>query len=187
MEIFEFIIQKDKEFMIFLNNLGSESWDFFWIKVTNKRVWITLYALLLYLIFKSVGTKKGIAILIIAAVLITFADQFTNLIKYTFERLRPSNDPSINEKLRVLHKSTGFSFFSGHSSNSFANTTFLFLLLRKYYKYMGLLFIWPILFAYSRIYVGVHYPSDIFVGMIFGILTGFIFYKISLKIINRIQ
>ena len=47
MEIFEFIIQKDKEFMIFLNNLGSESWDFFWITVTNKRVWIPLYALLL--------------------------------------------------------------------------------------------------------------------------------------------
>lgn len=186
MEFFTFIIQQDKELMIFLNNLGSETWDLFWITVTNKRAWIPLYLLLLYLIFKAFGTKKGLLILLTVAILITFADQFTNLIKNTFERLRPSNDPSMLEQLRVLHKSRDFSFFSGHASNSFANTTFLFLLLRKYYKYIGLLFIWPILFAYSRVYVGVHYPLDIFSGMLFGVLSGFIFYKISIKILNRI-
>jgi undecaprenyl-diphosphatase len=122
-----------------------------------------------------------------AAILITFADQFTNLIKITFARIRPCNDASIAEQLRILHHSRDFSFFSGHASNSFANTTFLFLLLKKRYKYIGLLFIWPILFAYSRIYVGVHYPLDIFVGMIFGLITGYLFYKISMKILNRID
>lgn len=187
MDLLNFIIQKDKELLIFLNNLGSETFDFFWITVTNKRTWIPLYLLLLYLIFKAFGTKKGFMILLMAVILITFADQFTNLIKNTFERIRPCNDLSMYEQLRILHKSRDFSFFSGHASNSFANTTFLFLLLRKYYKYMGFLFIWPLLFAYSRIYVGVHYPLDIFVGMIFGLLSGFIFYKISIKILNRID
>ncbi|MDP2088505.1 MAG: phosphatase PAP2 family protein [Flavobacteriaceae bacterium] len=187
MELLDFIIQKDHELMIFLNNLGSETWDLFWIKVTDKKSWIPLFALLIYLIFKAFGTKKGFAILLMVAVAITFADQFTNLIKNTFERIRPCNDPSIYEQLRILHKSADFSFFSGHAANSFANTTFLFLLLRKYYKYIGLLFIWPILFAYSRVYIGVHYPLDIFSGMIFGLLSGFIFYKISMKILNSID
>lgn len=187
MELLNFIIQKDRELLILLNNLGTETWDFFWITVTNKKSWIPLFILLLYLIFKAFGTKKGLIVFLICCVAITFADQFTNLIKNTFERIRPCNDPSIVDQLRILHKSRDFSFFSGHATNSFTNTTFLFLLLRKYYKYMGFLFIWPILFAYSRIYVGVHYPLDIFAGMIFGMLSGFVFYKISMKILNKID
>ncbi|MDP3353316.1 MAG: phosphatase PAP2 family protein [Flavobacteriaceae bacterium] len=187
MEFLNFIIQKDHELMIFLNNLGTESWDQFWIAVTNKLTWIPFFILLLYLVFKAFGTKKGFVLLLIVALIITFTDQFTNLVKFTFERLRPCNDLTINEHLRILKQSNSFSFFSGHSSNSFAVTTLLFLLLKKYFKYMGLLFIWPLLFAYSRVYIGVHFPSDIFVGMIFGILTGMIFYKISIRILNRIQ
>jgi undecaprenyl-diphosphatase len=187
MELLDFIIQQDKELMIFLNNLGSESWDSFWYATTNKLTWIPFFLLLLYLLFKAFGAKKGFSILLIVALVITFTDQFTNLVKFTFERLRPCNDLTINEQLRILKQSNSFSFFSGHSSNSFAVTTLLFLLLKKYFKYMGLLFIWPLLFAYSRVYIGVHFPSDIFVGMIFGILTGMIFYKISIRILNRIQ
>lgn len=187
MEFFDFIIQQDKELMIFLNNLGSDTWDSFWLIVTNKRSWIPLFILLLYLVFKAFGKKKGFSILLIMVLLITFTDQFTNLIKFTFERLRPCNDLTINDQLRILKQSQSFSFFSGHASNSFAVTTFLFLLLKRNYKYIGWLFIWPVLFAYSRVYIGMHFPSDIIVGMIFGILTGVIFYRISIKIINRIQ
>ncbi len=185
MDFLHFILQKDRELLIFLNSLGSENWDAFWKMVTNKLAWFPLFALLLYLIFKAYGLKKGLTILLIVAVAITFTDQFTNLIKNTFERIRPCNDPTIFDQLRVLHKSRDFSFFSGHASNSFTNSTLLFLLLRKYYKYMGLLFIWPILFAYSRVYLGVHYPLDIFTGMVFGIISGFVFYKITVKILSK--
>ncbi len=187
MELLDFIVQKDKELLIFLNNLGIEQWDAFWLYVTNKRTWIPLFAFLIYLIFKSLEKRKGIVLLVVIAVLITFTDQFTNLFKYTFERLRPCNDLTIVDQLRILKQSQSFSFFSAHASNSFAVTTFMFLLLKNQYKWIFLLFIWPLLFAYSRVYIGMHFPSDIFVGMIFGILSGWVFYKIAIKIINRVQ
>lgn len=187
MELLDFIVQKDKELLLFLNNLGTETWDAFWLAITNKRTWIPLFLFLIYLIFKNLGKRKALVLLVIVAVLITFTDQFTNLIKYTFERLRPCNDLSINEHLRILKQSQSFSFFSAHASNSFAVTTLLVLLLKKYYKWIGLLFIWPVLFAYSRVYIGMHFPSDIFVGMIFGIISGYVFYTLTTKILSRVQ
>lgn len=126
MEFLDFIIQQDKYLMIYLNNLGNESWDSFWLAITNKRTWIPIFALLIYLIFKTFDKKRGFVILLIVALLITFTDQFSNLIKFTFERLRPCNDLTINEQLRILKQSSSFSFFSAHAANSFAVTTFCF-------------------------------------------------------------
>ena len=187
MELLDFLIQKDKELLIFLNNLGTKSWDIFWLTVTNKRTWIPLFAFLIYLLFKYLEKRKAFVLLLIVAILITFTDQFTNLIKFTFERLRPCNDLTINEQLRILKQSQSFSFFSAHASNSFGVITFLYLLLRKNVKWIGLLFIWPLLFAYSRVYIGMHFPSDIIVGAIVGVISGCVFYKIAIKILNRIQ
>lgn len=186
MSFLEKIIDYDKELFIYLNSLGSEPWDNFWMTVTNQFSWIPLFALLLLLVFKSYGWKKGIILMLIAALLITFSDQFVNFIKDSFGRFRPNNDTSINELIRILKGPSSFSFVSGHSTTSFAVTTFIIATLKKYYKYPFILLIWPILFAYSRIYVGVHFPIDIFVGMLLGILIGYVFYRISLMVLNKI-
>ena len=180
------IIARDKELFIYLNSLGVESWDEFWVIVTNQFSWIPLFALLLFLIFRAHGWKKGLLLLLIVALLVTFSDQFVNFIKDYFGRLRPNNDPSINEIIRILKRPSSFSFVSGHSTTSFAVTTFMVLTLKKFYKHPHLLLIWPVLFAYSRIYVGVHFPIDIFVGMLLGILEGLIFYRISLSFLKKI-
>jgi len=119
------------------------------------------------------------------ALLVTFSDQFVNFIKDYYGRLRPNNDPSINEMIRILKRPSSFSFVSGHSTTSFAVTTFMILTLKKFYKYPHLLLIWPILFAYSRIYIGVHYPVDIFVGMLLGIIEGIVFYRISIAFLRK--
>ena len=186
MSFLEKIIGYDKELFIYLNSLGTEPWDNFWMTLTNQFSWIPLFALLLFLVFKSYGWKKGIILMLIAALLITFSDQFVNFIKDSFGRLRPNNDTSINELIRILKRPSSFSFVSGHSTTSFAVTTFLIATLKKYYKYPFFLLIWPILFAYSRIYIGVHFPIDIFVGMLLGILIGYVFYRISLTLLNKI-
>ena len=120
------------------------------------------------------------------ALLVTFSDQFVNFIKDYFGRLRPNNDPSINETIRILKRPSSFSFVSGHATTSFAVTTFLIITLKKFYRWPQLLLIWPLLFAYSRIYVGVHFPVDIFVGMLLGILEGLIFYKITTSFLKKI-
>jgi len=187
MNTIQSILDLDKRIFIYLNNLGSIKWDGFWLAITNQFYWIPFFALLLYFVFKVYGLKKTLIILLITAVLVTFTDQFVNLIKHTVQRVRPNNDPSVNKLIRILIHPHSFSFVSGHATNSFANTTFLYLLLRKKIKYIFLIFSWPIIFTYSRIYVGVHYPIDLITGMMIGITLGIIFYKITLYILKKVN
>ncbi|RPD96699.1 phosphatase PAP2 family protein [Aureibaculum marinum] len=187
MDVLDQIIEYDKRLFVFLNTLGSESWDGFWKILTNQFNWTPFFLLLFYLVFKAYGWKKGIVLILVTAALVTFSDQFVNFIKDTVARLRPNNDPTINELIRILKRPKSFSFVSGHSTTSFAVTTFMILILKKHYKYTFLLLIWPILFAYSRIYIGVHFPMDIFIGMLLGIVIGLIFYEISLFFLKKLQ
>ena len=107
-----------------------------------------------------------------------FTDQTTNLFKNGFQRLRPGNDPALAKIIRAVQTRKSFSFISGHASNSMASAMFLYLVLKPYVKYMGFIFIWPFVFAYSRIYLGLHYPGDILCGYIWGILTSLLFWQI---------
>jgi undecaprenyl-diphosphatase len=117
--------------------------------------------------------------------LLIVTDQTTNLFKVTFQRLRPCNNPEINTIIRLVKPSNSFSFFSGHAANSMATMTFLFLLLKKYYRYAFLVFLFPLIFAYSRIYLGLHYPMDILTGYLFGASFGFIAYKLYQKYVLK--
>lgn len=184
----DLLLQKDRELLIFLNNLGNKQWDSFWLVITNQFYWIPLFVFVFYLVFKNFGLKKGLFLLVFITVMITFSDQFTNFIRGVFERLRPINDNSINIYLRekLIHPKS-FSFTSGHATSSMTFATFIFLLFRRLYpKYIKLIFLFPIFFAYSRIYLGVHYPTDITVGAINGTLIGFLFFKLYSIIIRKL-
>lgn len=175
------LIQYDKELFLFLNSLGSKTWDGFWMTYTTKLNWIPLYAVLLYLIYRSINRKSFILAILVIALMITFTDQVTNLFKHGFERLRPCYTADIQNIMRLVKSSCGgkFSYFSGHASNSMAVAVFSGLLLRNRYRYLVfLLLFWAALMAYSRIYIGVHFPLDVVSGMIFGAISGFVFYKL---------
>ncbi|MFA7445901.1 MAG: phosphatase PAP2 family protein [Flavobacteriaceae bacterium] len=177
----EDILSQDKKLLVFLNNLGSETFDPFWLFITNQFYLTPVFLFVFYLLWKKIGWKKLGIVLLFIALIIMVCDQTTNLFKYTFERLRPVNDLEIKEQLRIIISRKSFSFFSGHASNSMATTLFLFLIFRKYYKYAFLLFLFPLIFAYSRIYLGLHFPSDILTGFFFGSLVGVLFYFIYKK------
>jgi undecaprenyl-diphosphatase len=176
----EKLIEIDKKVLLFLNNLGSEKWDVFWLAITNKFYWAPFFAVLFYLLIKKIGWKQFGFFVLFLALLILVTDQFTNFVKYSFERLRPCNDPTLEGLLRIKEgwARKSFSYFSGHAANSMATTTFFYLIFRKYYRYSFFIFIFPLVFAYSRIYLGLHFPSDIFSGYIFGIFAGTLFYRI---------
>jgi undecaprenyl-diphosphatase len=174
----EKILALDTQLFIYLNSLGSETYDGLWLIITKQFNWIPLFLLLFYLIYKKLGVKQTLFLLLFVAFLVTTTDQITNLFKYTFQRLRPCNNPEINTFIRVVQVRTSFSFFSGHAANTMAVATFLYLIFKKQFKYFGLLFLWPLIFAYSRIYLGLHYPLDILSGYLCGLITGFLMYKV---------
>lgn len=174
----ESLIHADKNLLIYLNGLGNSSYDGFWLFITKQLNWIPFFAVLLYCVYRKTSLKKlGIIILFLAA-LITFTDQMTNLVKYSVARPRPCNTEDIKELIRVVKCSSTQSFFSGHASNTAATMLFLFLFLKRYYKYAFFIFLFPLIFAYSRIYLAMHFPLDILAGYAFGLLTGTLFYQL---------
>ena len=181
------VLEYDTELFLFLNNLGSETWDGLWLIITNKLASIPLYALLLFLLYKKFGAKSLLVFVVVLALMITFTDQITNVFKRGFERPRPCGVPDLVEQLRFIAVRCGkYGFFSGHSSNSMAAAVFAGLVLRPYYKNLiFILLFWSFIVAYSRIYVGVHYPLDIICGMTFGAISGFLFYKLSRYLLKR--
>jgi undecaprenyl-diphosphatase len=181
----ETLLQYDSDLFLYLNNLGSETWDGLWLLITNKLTFAPLYAVLLYLIYKHLGLKPLLYLVVLIALMITFTDQVTNLFKSGFMRPRPCRAQDIMDQLRFIAPRCGkYGFFSGHSSNSMAAAVFGGFLLRPYYKKLiFLLLFWSFLVAYSRIYVGVHYPLDIICGMAFGALAGWLFYKLARRFV----
>ena len=176
----EKILSLDQQLFVFLNGLGSEKFDVLWLFITKQSNWTPFFLLLLFFVYKKMGIKQTLFIVLFIAVLITFTDQTTNVIKNAVQRLRPCNNKDIMGYIRIVKSSETFSFFSGHATNSMAVATFIFLLFKSKFKYLGFLFLWPIVFAYSRIYLGLHYPLDIISGYIFGAFSGFLCYKLFL-------
>ncbi len=182
------VFQLDREILIFLNNLGIEQWDSFWLYVTNQFHWSPLFAFLLFIFFYKFGWKNALILILFVAAMIAFSDQFTNMIKHTFERTRPCNEETLVGLIRdFTYKPRGFSYYSGHAALSTTFTVFTILILRKHSKWIYLFVLFPLIFGYSRIYLGVHYPLDILSGYIAGIMFGCLFYKLqkALKVTTR--
>ena len=172
------LLSLDTQLLIYLNSLGSEPFDGFWLFITKQSHWTPFFLVLIFLIYRKNGLKSTVYTLVFVGMLLAFTDQITNLFKFGFERLRPCSNPKINTIIRVVESSATFSFFSGHAANTTAVAVFLYHILKKHYKQAYLLFLWPLIFAYSRIYLGLHYPLDIFCGHLFGFLSGSLFVKL---------
>lgn len=181
----ETLLELDKNLFVFLNSMGSEAYDGFWLFITKQINWIPIFAIIMYLVFKHLGWRHAVLIILVMALLIVLTDQTTNLFKNYFQRLRPVNNTDLDDVIHFVHKRSSFSFISGHASNSMAAAFFLYKVLKPYLKYMGFIFLWPLIFAYSRIYLGLHYPGDILCGYVWGILMALIMLKLYVYLRNR--
>ena len=182
------LLEFDTSLFLLLNRLGTPFFDPFWMLITNKITNIIIYLLLLIWYLQMKGGKASFLILLFIGLLILVTDQTTKLFKYGFERLRPCHNQEIADIMRIVKKGCGglYGYFSGHASNSFALSTYFSLLFAKRYpKLKFALFFMASLIAYSRIYIGVHYPLDVISGALFGTLWSTCFYYVSHKFCYR--
>ena len=137
---------------------------------------IPLYVFVILFVF-SVLKEKAIWWLLAGIVLIIFCDIISShVIKDLVGRPRPCRDPFISGHIRLLARYCGGngSFTSSHAVNHFAFATYVFITLKSFTPWFKVLFIWAALIAYSQVYVGVHYPSDIMAGAFLGTLFGWL-------------
>jgi undecaprenyl-diphosphatase len=176
----------DRELLLFLNSFHSPFLDSIMFWITKTLFWLPLYLFLLALIIKYFKQDWWIVVLgIVVTILLT--DRITSgFMKPFFERLRPSREPALQGLVHLVKDSAGkfyyggkFGFASSHAANTFATAMFFWLLFRHRYKWMWTLFIWAAAMTYTRIYLGAHYPGDILVGLLIGLLCGWIGYKVQ--------
>ena len=165
----------DEYFFRLINSAGWEQMDQLMILISSKWFWIPLYIYILYLIYKRFS-EQFIKILLALGLLIFIADfGSVHLFKEVFERARPCH---FLDGIRVVDGCGGpFGFISSHAANSFAIAFFITLLFRNFSGF-AVLFSWAVIIGFSRIYLGVHYPFDILVGMFWGLFVSLLVYYI---------
>ncbi|MEN8928492.1 MAG: phosphatase PAP2 family protein [Flavobacteriales bacterium] len=177
------IIQLDTDLFLFLNESNSPFWDEIMYWVSHKFFWVPFYAFLVFLLFKKYGLQK--AIILTLLIIATFALCNTlsvEAFKNVFHRLRPCHNQEISGLVHLVNDHCGgqWGFVSSHATNVFGLATITSFFLSKKIKYFSLLiFLWAAVVSYSRIYLGVHYPLDIFCGALLGISLGSVVYSIS--------
>ena len=184
----ERLLELDQQLFLFLNNLGTPTWDGFWMFYTDKLHWIPFYAVLFFFMYKKRNDRSIILTAVVIALMILFTDQITNLFKHGLKRPRPCHEAELIDVMRLVKSWCGgaFGYFSGHASNSMAVAIFSGFMLKYRFKYLiFFLIIWAIAMGYSRIYIGVHYPLDVLSGMVFGGLSGYIFYRFEAYLHKR--
>ncbi len=186
----EELIKADKELFLLLNNLGSASWDAFWMFVTNKFSSIPIYLLLLYLAYQKLGLKRMLVLIGFAILMIVCTNGLADFFKYGVQRLRPCYDSDVFQEMRLVKNSCGgkYGYFSAHAANVYAVATFFTMVLHKNIRFLGtLLFIWALCVSYSRIYIGVHFPLDVFSGIGVGLLFGWLFSKLYANLLPKFR
>jgi len=182
MNLFDLLKLWDTNLFLFINGIHSFFFDGFMYAVSEKLTWIPLYAAVLFVLIKH--WKKEAIWLILALILcIVISDQVASgVLKHLVKRLRPSHVDDLKGLVHLVKDYSGgmYGFASSHAANSFGFAMLSSLILKhKYYTYP--IFLWAVITAYSRIYLGVHYPLDIIGGIVVGVLAALLCYWLIIK------
>lgn len=164
--------------------------DAFALVLTSGWTWIAMYLTLLFVVIKNNETMAQIGLVILSCALcLLLADGMADgIMKPLTMRLRPINDPEVREMITLVAgvADKNYSFFSAHAANTMAISTFMALLMRNTRMTIALL-IWSLINCWTRIYLGMHYPSDIAAGLLWGMISGALVYLGYRRVYTRLS
>lgn len=170
----ETLIDIDKQLFHVINEgMANPVLDAICPILRNKLTWIPAYIIIAYLFYRMYGIK-AIGLAAMAGITIALSDQVSaSIIKPYFHRLRPCNEVLMQARA-LVPCGGGYSFVSSHAANHFGLATFIaFVVPPSHHKtWAAIVFPWAAMVAFSQVYVGVHYPADVFAGAVLGILIG---------------
>ena len=194
MSLWQQLLQLDRETFLAINGAHAPWADHLMWAVSDLRLWIPLYLFFLFIIQRRWGWRGlGIAVPVIAGMIYCADSGSVMLFKETVQRLRPSHVPELADAIHLLPGADGmlyrggtYGFVSSHASNHFAIALFMIGVLRGVPRWSAVaLLLWAGLIAYSRVYVGVHYPGDVAAGALYGAAVGILFSFLFRRIAAR--
>ena len=184
------ILEADRHLLSFFNGSNSAFMDGWMTSLTSGITWIPLYIALFYLVVKNSETMSHILLIVgCTALCVLLADGMADFVaKPLVGRWRPCNDPMFKYAVSVVagERGSDYGFFSAHASNTFSIAMFFCLLVRSRVLSISL-FVWSLVNCYTRMYLGLHYPLDIFCGLLWGALSGSVAYYVYYKVNSRIS
>lgn len=172
------ILPLERELFFALNGSESLFLDNVMWSISGRLIWIPMYLFILFLFFYRVRPKEGILATIGLILVFALSDHVSSgMFKPFFERFRPTHHPDFSELVDIVKGYRGgkYGFISGHATNSFGLAVFVSLVFKHRWVTIAAIF-WALLNSYTRIYLGVHFISDIVAGMIVGSILAFLVY-----------
>jgi undecaprenyl-diphosphatase len=173
--VIEVLKELDLSLFLFLNSLHTTILNPVMVFLSGQLIWIPLVGFFLFTAWKQLDRKSAwIFVLFLALTIIASDVSSSYIMKNIFTRLRPCRDPELIPLIYQFGQRCGgrFGFASSHAANAFALVSLTLTALRLKSSYRHLLWLAPLIVSYSRIYLGVHYPGDILVGGMIGIMWG---------------
>jgi len=170
----------ERNLFFFLNGSHSTFWDNFFYLCSYPWTWFIFYLCLLWVFTYKKNWKEIVCILVVTGLIVLFCDQVSSgFFKPLFHRFRPTHHPDFMYQVKTVFNYRGgnYGFISGHATTTFGIATFLALIVRNK-VFTWTIFLYAALISYSRIYLGVHFISDVIVGALVGMLIAVIFYLV---------
>lgn len=184
------LMDLDRELLLAFNGSGSLFLDSLATTLTTATTWVPLYVALLYLVLKNSNNFRMVLLIVCCAALcVFFAGSLNDMfVKPSVSRWRPTHDPFIGYMVDVVDGYRGghYGFFSSHAANTFSLAVFFSLLVRSRVLSVALVF-WSLVNCWTRMYLGVHFPGDVFCGLLWGGAVGTMVWYLHSRIQRRLS